>query len=122
MAAAQAAHIILRHPRAHQQSAKPRLSVAHSSLGPLLQVARLYCHGKHAANMKLVAQQLEELTGGVVVQRAGGTVLLYRGDDWQQRRRLWRPSAAAAEAGELTEGGQPAEQPQEPAAQQQPEG
>ena len=72
--------------------------------------------------MKLVAQQLEELTGGVVVQRAGGTVLLYRGDDWQQRRRLWRPSAAAAEAGELTEGGQPAEQPQEPAAQQQPEG
>lgn len=50
----------------------------------ILQVARLHCHGKHAANMKLLVQQLEEATGGIVVHRAGGTVLLYRGDSWQR--------------------------------------
>ncbi|KAL4433090.1 hypothetical protein ABPG77_006517 [Micractinium sp. CCAP 211/92] len=48
------------------------------------EVARLHCHGKHAANMKLLVQQLEEATGGIVVHRAGGTVLLYRGDSWQR--------------------------------------
>ncbi|KAL4428246.1 hypothetical protein ABPG75_002335 [Micractinium tetrahymenae] len=47
------------------------------------EVARLHCHGKHAANMKLLVQQLEEATGGTVVHRAGGTVLLYRGDHRQ---------------------------------------
>ncbi|PSC70943.1 Altered inheritance of mitochondria 32 [Micractinium conductrix] len=51
------------------------------------EVARLHCHGKHAVNMKQLVQQLEDATGGVVVHRAGGTVLLYRGD-------AWRPAAA----------------------------
>lgn len=55
-----------------------------------LQVARLYCHGKFAANMKLLVQQLEEVTGGIAVHRAGGTVLLYRGDDWQPPQRPQR--------------------------------
>jgi hypothetical protein len=53
-------------------------------------VARLYCHGKFAANMKLLVQQLEEVTGGIAVHRAGGTVLLYRGDDWQPPQRPQR--------------------------------
>ena len=121
-ACGRACHVMLGAPTRTSTQRSPAQPNAQSCRRPcwlvLLQVARLYCHGKHAANMKLVAQQLEELTGGVVVQRAGGTVLLYRGDDWQQRRRLWRPSAAAAEAGEQAEGGQPGEQSQELAAQQ----
>ncbi|KAI3428629.1 hypothetical protein D9Q98_007452 [Chlorella vulgaris] len=50
------------------------------------EIARLYCKGKHAANMKLLEQQLEAVTGGIVVHRAGGTVFLYRGDDWQPQK------------------------------------
>lgn len=36
--------------------------------------------------MKLLEQQLEAVTGGIVVHRAGGTVFLYRGDDWQPQK------------------------------------
>jgi hypothetical protein len=36
--------------------------------------------------MKLLEQQLEAATGGIVVHRAGGTVFLYRGDDWQPQK------------------------------------
>lgn len=37
--------------------------------------------------MKAVVQQLEEATGGLVVFRAGGTVVLYRGQGWRGRLR-----------------------------------
>ncbi|GAB4814290.1 hypothetical protein N2152v2_001336 [Parachlorella kessleri] len=46
------------------------------------EVAKLYCKGKHATNMKLLTEQLEERTGGVVVHKAGGSVFLYRGEPW----------------------------------------
>lgn len=52
-----------------------------------LQVARVYCQGKFAANMKLLEQQVEKVTGGIIVHRSGGTMLVYRGDDWQPPRR-----------------------------------
>lgn len=46
----------------------------------LLQVAKLYCSGKPAINMKALAAELEAVTGGIIVHRTGGSVLLYRGD------------------------------------------
>ncbi|KAK9828915.1 hypothetical protein WJX72_002774 [[Myrmecia] bisecta] len=52
------------------------------------EVVRLYCHGKHAANMRVVAEQLEKQSGGIIVQRAGGTILLYRGPGYIPDRPL----------------------------------
>jgi hypothetical protein len=46
---------------------------------PRMQVAKVYCHGKLAADMRARSAELEALTGGVVVHRAGGVVFLYRG-------------------------------------------
>ena len=53
------------------------------------QVARIRCEDpKQGADMRRVATQLESATGGVVVHRAGGTVLLYRGDRWPRALEL----------------------------------
>jgi RNA-binding protein YhbY len=52
---------------------------ARLTVPPLLrfvQVVKLRCAGKHAANMNVVAQQLEERTGGIVIQRSGSTIYL----------------------------------------------
>lgn len=65
------------------------------------QVARLRCHGKPAANMRLLEAQLEAATGGVVVHRTGGTLLVYRGDGWQPRA----AAAPAADGGGTAAGG-----------------
>lgn len=51
-------------------------------------MAKLYCGGKAGVNMKAMAEALERETGGVVIHRAGGSVLLYRGDGWEERDML----------------------------------
>lgn len=47
-----------------------------------VEVAKLRCEGKAGYNMKLIVERLEAGTGGVVIHKAGGTVLLYRGINW----------------------------------------
>ncbi|KAL6771450.1 hypothetical protein ACKKBG_A26440 [Auxenochlorella protothecoides x Auxenochlorella symbiontica] len=47
------------------------------------EVVRLRCAGKPAADMKSLAQALETATGGQVVYRSGGTIILHRGQHWQ---------------------------------------
>ena len=71
--------------------------------------------------MKLLTQQLEEATGGVVVHRAGGTVLLYRGDDWPQRAAAQRQAVAAQRQAQqqAQQQAQPTEQQQQRQEQQQ---
>jgi len=45
----------------------------------------LRCDGRPSANMKLLAQELEDATGGLVIHRTGKKILLYRGQDWGER-------------------------------------
>ena len=88
----------------------------------MMQVARVYCHGKHAANMKVLVQQLEAATGGMVVHKAGGTVLLYRGDGWQGGAQpLAGQPVQEGEQQEAQQGEQQPVAPEEAQAQAQPQ-
>ena len=40
-------------------------------------VIKLHCSGKHANDMKRLADELEERTGGSVLFRSGGTIILH---------------------------------------------
>lgn len=63
--------------------------------------------------MKLLAAQLEAATGGIVVHRSGGTVFLYRGDDWGTAKARVAAAKAAAAAKQQ-------QQPEAAAAGQEP--
>ncbi|KAK9834641.1 hypothetical protein WJX74_006499 [Apatococcus lobatus] len=43
------------------------------------EVIKLHCHGRHAVNMQEIAGDLEKQSGGTVIWRAGGSMLVYRG-------------------------------------------
>ena len=42
-----------------------------------MQVAKIHCSGKPSTNMKKLAVDLENETGGIIVSRKGGTILLF---------------------------------------------
>jgi RNA-binding protein YhbY len=51
------------------------------------EVARLYCHGRPAADMKALADALQKATSGVVIHRSGGSIYVWRGDCWDALQR-----------------------------------
>ena len=54
-----------------------------------VQIAKIYCSGKPASNMKRLAEELERSTGGVIISRSGGSILLLRPEEITS---VWRMS------------------------------
>ncbi|KAL2635271.1 hypothetical protein R1flu_006750 [Riccia fluitans] len=67
------------------------------------EVVRVKAEGPPAMNMKKTHQELEERTGGLVVWRAGGACLLYRGKDYVPPQLRGLLGAESAEENEVTE-------------------
>ncbi|KAF9609876.1 hypothetical protein IFM89_018961 [Coptis chinensis] len=61
------------------------------------EAVRIKCLGVPTVNMKNICTQLEDKTGGKIIHRQGGLLMLYRGRHYNPRKRpviplmLWRP-------------------------------
>ncbi|KAJ8749008.1 hypothetical protein K2173_013450 [Erythroxylum novogranatense] len=61
------------------------------------EAVRIRCMGVPTVDMKNVCTQLEDKTFGKIIQRHGGTIVLYRGRNYNQKKRpviplmLWKP-------------------------------
>lgn len=61
------------------------------------ETVRIKCLGVPTVDMKNVCTQLEDKTGGAIINRQGGTIVLYRGRYYNPKKRpviplmLWRP-------------------------------
>ncbi|KAG0492617.1 hypothetical protein HPP92_005697 [Vanilla planifolia] len=61
------------------------------------EAVRIKCLGVPTVDMKNVCDQLEEKTGGLIIHRHGGQIILYRGRHYNSKKRpviplmLWKP-------------------------------
>lgn len=44
------------------------------------EIVKVRCHGRPATNMKSLASELETSSGGIIIQRTGGVIYLWRGE------------------------------------------